>query len=58
MEIALDEIKKNPYQPRIYFNEEKLNELKESIEKKWFITTYYCKKSCKRLLHYSRGASL
>ena len=44
MEIALDEIKKNPYQPRTYFNEEKLNELKESIEKKWFIATYYCKK--------------
>ena len=26
VEIALDEIKKNPYQPRTYLNEEKLNE--------------------------------
>ena len=33
VEISLEEIKKNPYQPRAYFNEDKFNELKESIEK-------------------------
>lgn len=33
LEISLEEIKKNPYQPRTIFNEEKLDELKESIEK-------------------------
>lgn len=31
--IKLGEIKRNPYQPRTIFNEEKINELAESIEK-------------------------
>lgn len=33
VEIKLSDIKKNPYQPRTIFNEEKLEELKESINK-------------------------
>ena len=33
MQLQVEEIKKNPYQPRTIFNEEKLDELKESIEK-------------------------
>ena len=32
LEISLEEIKKNPYQPRTIFNEEKLDELKEVEE--------------------------
>ena len=47
VEIALDEIKKNPYQPRIYFNEEKLNELKESIEKNGLLQPIIVKKAVK-----------
>ena len=47
MEIALDEIKKNPYQPRTYFNEEKLNELKESIEKNGLLQPIIVKKAVK-----------
>ena len=45
--IALDEIKKNPYQPRTYFNEEKLNELKESIEKNGLLQPIIVKKAVK-----------
>lgn len=47
VEIALEEIKKNPYQPRTYFNEEKLNELKESIEKNGLLQPIIVKKSVK-----------
>ena len=47
VEIALDEIKKNPYQPRTYFNEEKLNELKESIEKNGLLQPIIVKKTVK-----------
>lgn len=47
VEIALDEIKKNPYQPRTYFNEEKLNELKESIEKNGLLQPIVVKKAVK-----------
>lgn len=47
VEIALDEIKKNPYQPRTYFNEEKLNELKESIEKNGLLQPIIVKKAVK-----------
>ena len=47
VEIALDEIKKNPYQPRTYFNEEKLNELKESIEKNGLLQPIIIKKAVK-----------
>ena len=45
--IALEEIKKNPYQPRTYFNEEKLNELKESIEKNGLLQPIIVKKAVK-----------
>ena len=45
--ITLDEIKKNPYQPRTYFNEEKLNELKESIEKNGLLQPIIVKKAVK-----------
>ena len=47
VEIVLDEIKKNPYQPRTYFNEEKLNELKESIEKNGLLQPIIVKKAVK-----------
>ena len=47
VEISLDEIKKNPYQPRTYFNEEKLNELKESIEKNGLLQPIIIKKAVK-----------
>ena len=47
VEIVLDEIKKNPYQPRTYFNEEKLNELKESIEKNGLLQPIIVKKTVK-----------
>lgn len=47
VEIALDKIKKNPYQPRTYFNEEKLNELKESIEKNGLLQPIIVKKAVK-----------
>ena len=47
VEIGLDEIKKNPYQPRTYFNEEKLNELKESIEKNGLLQPIIVKKAVK-----------
>ena len=47
VEIALEEIKKNPYQPRTYFNEEKLNELKDSIEKNGLLQPIVVKKAVK-----------
>ena len=47
VEISLDEIKKNPYQPRTYFNEEKLNELKDSIEKNGLLQPIIVKKAIK-----------
>ena len=47
VEISLEEIKKNPYQPRTYFNEEKLNELKESIEKNGLLQPIIVKKAVK-----------
>ena len=47
VEITLDEIKKNPYQPRTYFNEEKLNESKESIEKNGLLQPIIVKKAVK-----------
>ena len=47
VEISLKEIKKNPYQPRTYFNEEKLNELKESIEKNGLLQPIIVKKAVK-----------
>ena len=47
VEISLEEIKKNPYQPRTYFNEEKLNELKESIEINGLLQPIILKKAVK-----------
>ena len=47
LEISLEEIKKNPYQPRTVFNEEKLNELKESIEKNGLLQPIIVKKAVK-----------
>ena len=47
IEIPLEEIKKNPYQPRTYFNEEKLNELKDSIEKNGLLQPIIVKKAIK-----------
>ena len=47
VELSLEEIKKNPYQPRTYFNEEKLNELKDSIEKNGLLQPIVVKKAIK-----------
>ena len=47
VEVSLEEIKKNPYQPRTYFNEEKLNELKDSIEKNGLLQPIVVKKAIK-----------
>ena len=47
VEISLEELKKNPYQPRTYFNEEKLNELKESIEINGLLQPIIVKKAVK-----------
>ena len=47
VEISLEEIKKNPYQPRTVFNEEKLNELKDSIEKNGLLQPIVVKKAVK-----------
>ena len=47
LEISLEEIKKNPYQPRTIFNEEKLDELKESIEKNGLLQPIVVKKAVK-----------
>ena len=47
VELSLEEIKKNPYQPRTYFNEEKLNELKDSIEKNGLLQPIVVKKAVK-----------
>ena len=47
VDIPLEEIKKNPYQPRTVFNEEKLNELKESIEKNGLLQPIVVKKAVK-----------
>ena len=47
VDIPLEEIKKNPYQPRTVFNEEKLDELKESIEKNGLLQPIVVKKAVK-----------
>ena len=47
VEIPLEEIKKNPYQPRTVFNEEKLDELKDSIEKNGLLQPIVVKKAVK-----------
>ena len=47
VEIKLEEIKQNPYQPRTIFNEEKLNELKDSIEKNGLLQPIIVKKAVK-----------
>ena len=47
VEIKLSEIKKNPYQPRTIFNQEKLEELKNSIEKNGLLQPIVVKKAVK-----------
>ncbi|MGX7111978.1 ParB/RepB/Spo0J family partition protein [Gemella cuniculi] len=47
LEIPLEEIKKNPYQPRTIFSEEKLEELKDSIEKNGLLQPIVVKKAVK-----------
>lgn len=46
-EISLDEIRSNPYQPRTEFNEDKLNELAESIKEHGILEPVILKKSIK-----------
>ncbi len=41
--ISISDLSRNPYQPRASFNEEKLNELSNSIKKKRYYPTYRCK---------------
>lgn len=45
VEIKISDIKKNPYQPRTIFNEEKLEELKESIDKNGLLQPIIIKKA-------------
>ena len=47
VEISLDEIRSNPYQPRKIFDEEALNELAESIKEHGFVQPIIVKKSIK-----------
>ena len=47
MEINLDEIRSNPYQPRKHFDEESLNELSQSIQENGLIQPIIVKKSIK-----------
>ncbi len=45
IDIQIDLIKESTSQPRTYFDKNKLQELSESIKKKWFITTNYSSKN-------------
>ncbi|MBE6160926.1 MAG: ParB/RepB/Spo0J family partition protein [Firmicutes bacterium] len=47
IEISLDEIRSNPYQPRKTFNEESLNELADSIKEHGLVQPIIVKKSVK-----------
>lgn len=47
LEISLEEIKKNPYQPRTIFKQEKIDELKKSIEKNGLLQPIVVKKTIK-----------
>ena len=47
VEISLDEIRSNPYQPRKIFDEEALNELAESIKEHGIVQPIIAKKSIK-----------
>ena len=47
VEISLDEIRSNPYQPRKIFDEEALNELAESIKEHGIVQPIIVKKSIK-----------
>ncbi len=47
LEINLDEIRSNPYQPRKHFDEKSLNELAESIKENGLIQPIIVKKSIK-----------
>lgn len=47
VEIPLDEIRSNPYQPRIHFNEEALRELADSINEHGVLEPIIVKKSIK-----------
>ncbi|MFC3419302.1 ParB/RepB/Spo0J family partition protein [Salinicoccus hispanicus] len=47
IELKISEIRRNPYQPRVEFNEEKLKELAESIENHGVIQPIIVRKSVK-----------
>ncbi|GAB3068486.1 ParB/RepB/Spo0J family partition protein [Salinicoccus sesuvii] len=47
IELEISEIRRNPYQPRMEFNEEKLKELAESIERHGVIQPIIVRKSVK-----------
>ena len=46
--VPINEISLSKFQARKKFNQEKLKELSESIEKKWFNTAYNIKKRQKK----------
>ena len=47
IELNVEELRPNPYQPRTVFDEDALNELAESIKENWVIETIIVKKSIK-----------
>lgn len=49
IEVAISELRPNPYQPRKVFDSEALSDLASSIKEAWSISTNYCKKEYKRL---------
>ena len=40
--ISISDITRSPYQPREYFNQDKLEELANSIKKKWCYSANSC----------------
>lgn len=40
--ISISDLSRNPFQPRQYFDENKLEELSNSIKKKWNYSTNSC----------------
>ena len=43
IKASISNLNRNTYQPRINFDDDKLDELASSIKKKWDYTAYCCK---------------
>ena len=54
LEIELEKIQRNPYQPRKIFNEEKIKELAQSIKKNGLLQPIIFKKNYIWILYNSR----